>query len=135
MTRGFSLLFGSVLGSASALAAAAEDLTCRPEDPSFWMQAVRVRAAEGIVMLRLRSQKHDSRARLVYLGEKQFGFPTYAFNLDVKSGNESVVHLFKLFRVAQEWRLIDAGIIPADGTYALKALGKSTIVRCEAAGT
>jgi hypothetical protein len=130
--RSLNLLYFTVLvGVAhSALAATQNDLLCRAtHDPEDWIESIRISPSQGKVWLKLKANDSADELPLLYLNSEQADQPTYAFNSAV--AGTDVVNVFKVFRVAEQWRLISAGMEERQGTLVLKALGSSVKLACE----
>jgi len=112
------------------LAASENDWLCRaPLDPEDWIESIRISPSQEKVWLKLKSNDSAEELPLLYVNPEQADQPIYAFNSAVAGTN--VVNAFKVFRVAQQWRLISAGMEERRGTLVLKALGSSVKLACD----
>jgi hypothetical protein len=113
-----------------ALAASQNDLLCRAtHDPEDWIESIRISPSQSKVWLKLKSNDSAEELPLLYLNLEEADQPIYAFNSAVAGTN--VVNVFKVFRVAKQWRLISAGMEDRQGSLVLKALGSSVKLTCE----
>ncbi len=99
------------------------------------MKRLVVDPASKTVTLHLSQAPTPRQAVLTNAAEFQSGKPVYAFSLPPLPGDENVTNVFKLFNTGREWRLIDAGLLEVNGTFTLRALGKSVVMRCTEGGT
>ena len=130
MTRLLTLL---ILGFSALPAAAAgsTELSCTPQDKTYWIRSVRINVPSNKVWLQVQDDDHTHEMKLIHVGPEQFGARTYHFNWTVEGAADPVVNAFKLFRAMNEWRLIDVGMESRNGTLVLKALGASQIMDCK----
>ena len=116
---------------------AATRLVCSAEDKQFaWVQRIEIDAE--------RKQAHLSvawslpvtstdigqlEATIEDMTETQDGVPIYAFNA-YPQGPTKLTNMFKLFRVAGNWRLIGAAYANDNGRPALRAIDAGRPYKC-----
>ena len=112
-----------------AAAANQKDLLCRAtDDPDDWIESIRISPSQGKVWLKLKSQGPAEELSLLHFTADGSDQPTYAFN-DAVAGTK-VINAFRVFRVAEQWRLISAGMEEHQGTLTLLALGSKVKLDC-----
>jgi hypothetical protein len=112
-----------------AVAADQSDLLCRPtDDPDDWIESIHISPSQGKAWLRIKSHSADQELPLLYFTPDDTDQPIYAFNAPVAGTN--VVNAFKLFRVAEQWRLISAAMEDRTGALVLSALRSSIKLAC-----
>jgi len=117
--------------SASCFGAEPGDLVCRPTSSEHWVESIRISPSQNKVWLKLKQYTSATEVPLLFVGPDQVDQPIYAFNDRPVGPADEVINAFKIFRVGKTWRLIDAGLEPRQGTFTLKAIGKSEELDCE----
>ncbi|KLU20257.1 hypothetical protein EOS_42325 [Caballeronia mineralivorans PML1(12)] len=111
----------------------AGELTCvYSGSEKYWINQIRIDTSAGIAEIDTgpyQSKIATVQARLAYADKSQLnGYPALAF--DAPAGQPDQRNVFKLFRVMDHWRLIDAGIKYVNGAPTLLALGESVPFNC-----
>lgn len=118
---------------ASAPLYAAGDLTCvYSGSDKYWIDQISIDISAGIAEIDTgpyESKVATVQAHLDYADKSRLnGYPALAF--DAPAGPPDQRNVFKLFRVMDHWRLINAGIKYVNGAPTLLALGESVPFDC-----
>jgi hypothetical protein len=125
------LCFVAFIAAAQGVGAASQnDLLCRAtDDPDDWIESIRISPGQSKVWLKLKSHESAEELSLLYFSSNEADQPTYAFNAAVAGTN--IINAFRVFRVAEQWRLISAGMEERSGALVLLALGSSVKLACK----